>query len=115
MADKKRKILTILTVGFITLLTGNLYAQDDGYPLYNFQEPGYQELNLNEDKSLIYEHNENRPIRTIQSLQRDSSAMAAKNKLPKKAATDKKEDDALSFNFLYYIIQKYKISDIVDQ
>jgi hypothetical protein len=27
----------------------------------------------------------------------------------------KPEEDALSFNFLYYIIQKFKISDIVEQ
>ena len=33
---------------------------------------------------------------------------------PKNMGT-KNEDDALSFNFLYYIIQKFKISDIVEQ
>ncbi|HET9053565.1 MAG TPA: hypothetical protein VFM90_05295, partial [Cyclobacteriaceae bacterium] len=26
----------------------------------------------------------------------------------------KKEEDPLSFNFLYYIIEKFKLSDIVD-
>lgn len=116
MADKKIYILTFLTAGCVALVSPNLYAQEDGYPMHNFQEPTYQELNLSEDKSLIYDHNENRPARTIQSIQKDSLAMqASKGKVVKKATTEKKEDDALSFNFLYYIIQKYKISDIVDQ
>jgi hypothetical protein len=37
-----------------------------------------------------------------------------RSKSTKPANAAKKEDHALSFNFLYYIIQKYKISDIVD-
>lgn len=98
------------------MLSHDASAQD-GYPHNNFQEPGYQELNLNEDKPLIYELNENRPSRTaVNNSQRDSVAtISAKVKAAKKAATEKKDDDALSFNFLYYIIQKYKASDIVDQ
>lgn len=115
MITKLPHILAVLTGGCISLLSQGVYAQDDGYPHNNFQEPIYQELNLNEDKALIYEPNENRPTRTIQSMQRDSLAMNAAKKRTEKTSTDKKEDDALSFNFLYYIIQKYKISDIVDQ
>lgn len=34
---------------------------------------------------------------------------------PKNPANKPAEEDALSFNFLYYIIQKFKISDIVEQ
>jgi len=33
----------------------------------------------------------------------------------KNTALKPEEEDALSFNFLYYIIQKFKISDIVEQ
>jgi hypothetical protein len=33
----------------------------------------------------------------------------------KNPALKPEEEDALSFNFLYYIIQKFKISDIVEQ
>ncbi len=116
MADKRVHILAFITAGCMTLVAHHVYSQDDGYPVYNFQEPTHQELNLYDDKTLIYDPSENRPTRTIQSIQRDSLAIqASKNKSAKKAAGDKKEDDALSFNFLYYIIQKYKISDIVDQ
>ena len=115
MISKLPHILAV-TAGCLTLLSQDSYAQDGGYPTGNFREPVYQELNLNDDKALIYEHNENRPTRTVQNVQRDSVALnAAKAKNAKKPSTEKKEEDALSFNFLYYIIQKYKISDIVDQ
>ncbi|MEQ9591090.1 MAG: hypothetical protein RLN86_00745 [Cyclobacteriaceae bacterium] len=106
-------ILALLIVGSATLLSHNSYAQDDGLPMGNFQEPNHSELNLNDDKSLIFE-NENRPTRTIQSVARDT--VSNKARVAKKtSANEKKEGDAMSFNFLYYIIQRYKISDIVDQ
>lgn len=115
MITKLSHILTVCIAGCITLLSQNTYAQD-GLPPQYFQEQTNQELNLNEDKALLYEQSESRPVRSVQSFQRDSVIVSApKSKTSKKPATDKKEDDALSFNFLYYIIQKYKISDIVDQ
>ncbi len=115
MITKLPYILVLFSIGCF-FQPHTVLAQDEGYPMNHFQEPSYQELNLNEDKSLLFEPAENRPMRTIQSLQRDSIAInSGKAKTAKKPASDKKEEDALSFNFLYYIIQKYKISDIVDQ
>lgn len=106
-------ILAVCVAGSLALLSEKAYAQDDGLPLNSFQEPTHRELNLNEDKPLIYDLGENRPARVVQSPQRETAP--AKTKEPKKAGEKSKEDDAYSFNFLYYIIQKYKISDIVDQ
>lgn len=116
MITKLPFILALFSVGCISLLSQDSFAQD-GLPLQNFQEPSYLELNLNEDKPLLFEPNENRSLRTTtQNMQRDSVVhSSSKPKSIKKPVEDKKEDDALSFNFLYYIIQKYKISDIVDQ
>ena len=40
------------------------------------------------------------------------------SKTPGKAKSDKAkegEEDALSFNFLYYIIENYKFSDLMDK
>ncbi|MEQ9412920.1 MAG: hypothetical protein RIF39_03780, partial [Cyclobacteriaceae bacterium] len=99
----------------ITLLSQSTFAQDGGFPIQSYQEPDYQEFNLNEDKLLIYEVNENKSSRSTAVTTRDSVAIKAKARVSKKTSDDKKEEDALSFNFLYYIIQKYKISDIVDQ
>jgi len=115
MISKLPHILAVCIVGCLTLVSQSAIAQDEGYPHNYFQEQGYQELNLQDDKALIYEPTENRPTRTIQSIQRDSLAINSSKAKGAKKAADKKEDDALSFNFLYYIIQKYKISDIVDQ
>lgn len=116
MIGKLPYILAVCTVGCIGLLSQDAVAQDGGFPSPNFQEPSYQELNLNEDKSLIYDVNENSSYRSTNVVSRDSvSVKAAKTRASKKSSDDKKEEDALSFNFLYYIIQKYKISDIVDQ
>ena len=115
MTNKLLHIMTLCIAGSLTLLSQNSFAQD-GLPPQYFQEPTNQELNLNEDKPLLYEQNEGRSSRSILSNQRDSVIVVpSKPQSTKKPNTDKKENDALSFNFLYYIIQKYKISDIVDQ
>lgn len=39
---------------------------------------------------------------------------SSKNANTSGAKEDESDDSVLSFNFLYYIIQKYKMSDIVD-
>ncbi|MBX2941065.1 MAG: hypothetical protein KF860_01860 [Cyclobacteriaceae bacterium] len=117
MNSKLPYILAVCTVGCVALFSQEAVAQDGAYPPRNFQEPSYQELNLNEDKSLIYDVSESRPSRsTPKSIQRDSTSLnSMKPKANRKSSVEKKEEDPLSFNFLYYIIQKYKISDIVDQ
>lgn len=115
MKIKLAHILALCFAGSLTLLSQKSFAQD-GLPPQYFHEPSNQELNLNEDKALIYEQSEGRQTRPVQNFQRDSIASTpSKPRSAKKTNTDNKEGDALSFNFLYYIIQKYKISDIVDQ
>lgn len=79
------------------------------------------ELNLSEDKTLLFE-----PERTViseKSTQNKEQIVPAHTKNNKQKLGDSTpkqtsrnpEEDALSFNFLYYIIQKFKISDIVEQ
>lgn len=52
-------------------------------------------------------------IGTAKEAQRDSVQM--KTLKPFKAAEKvEKEEDPLSFNFLYYIIEKFKLSDIIE-
>jgi hypothetical protein len=108
--------LAVFAVGLFLLCAISASAQDD-LPITNYQDPNLQELNLNEDKTLIYEPSEGKSLRTIQSMGRDTikSAPAVKGKANDLKKPGTKTEDALSFNFLYYIIQKFKISDIVDQ
>ena len=76
---------------------------------------------LKEEKPLLFEPDKaaSNNERTTQS--RDQFIVAPKSSKSKTGDTSKgsgitkTEDDALSFNFLYYIIQKFKISDIVEQ
>lgn len=79
----------------------------------------HPELNLREDKSLIYEPSESK---TLSGGKEQPIVAPAKVTTPTKGKPGeagktpaKTEEDALSFNFLYYIIQKFKISDIIEQ
>ncbi len=69
----------------------------------------HPELKLDEDKTLLAEPD----VKTVAPALMNREGVS---KLPKgkEAKNEKGEDDALGFNFLYYIIQKFKISDIVD-
>lgn len=77
----------------------------------------HPELNLREDKSLIYEPSESKNLSGGKETPLPPKVTpATKGKATETAkAPAKTEEDALSFNFLYYIIQKFKISDIVEQ
>lgn len=74
----------------------------------------HPELNLNEDKTLLLESSEHqqRPHGAVVNREQVVTKQPAKAKVEKPA--EKEEEDALSFNFLYYIISKFKYSDIVD-
>jgi hypothetical protein len=65
----------------------------------------------NDDKPSLLEHE-------LKIVKKDSSQMksypALKHKADQNRPSSGKEEDALSFNFLYYIIQKFKISDLID-
>ncbi len=94
-------------------------AQDEGQSNPEFQELNQQhpELNLNEDKTLLMDADLKAP--KIQSNNHEVAvpANSPKNKpdtSAKPSSNEKTEEDPLSFNFLYFIIQKFKISDIVD-
>ena len=120
----KVKILHLITAFFLVggaLFSVTASAQQEGLSPTEAQDP--LEYNLNDDKPLLMEHDSKSKV----PLSRDSLAShnkaaasvtaSAKLKSPEhnKPATTKEEDDALSFNFLYYIIQKFKISDLVDE
>src|SRR6478735_8437808 len=100
-------------------------AQDDGQqpmqPVQEMQELNQQhpELNLNDDKTLLMDADARASKNQSQSNMHDagSSGNSSKNKSDgssKSSPNDKTEEDPLSFNFIYFIIQKFKASDIVD-
>lgn len=111
-------LLALLTVALTVSAVSTASAQE-GYPNNDFPElsPPYQEANSREDKTLLYEPEGGKLQReqptNIQT--QNSTKPKAKTIEPQKPTAAKTEEDALSFNFIYYIIQKFKTSDIVDQ
>jgi hypothetical protein len=87
-------------------------AQEEGIPGYELQDPVHPGLN-SEDKVLLLDSE-------IRSARRDS-VVSTKIYSPKKTMAPvrlnktKNEADPLSFNFLYYIIETFKSSDILDR
>jgi hypothetical protein len=110
--------LLALVTFILTVAAVSSAAAQDGAPVNEIPELGplYQDPNSKEDKPLLYEpegksSQKEQPVNTPTATPLKAKAKTAE---PAKAPS-KTEEDALSFNFLYYIIQKFKISDIVDQ
>jgi hypothetical protein len=115
----RAKIIFSLSVaaglGFCSL---PVFAQEESQGNAEIQElSSHQELNLNDDKTLIMDADVkttkmNSAVRDTPSMSQSSNAK--KTEQQQKSTGDKTQEDPISFNFLYYIIQKFKISDIVD-
>ena len=54
------------------------------------------------------------PTSVVKETQRDSVAQVKTLKPARTVEKVPKEEDPLSFNFLYYIIEKFKLSDIIE-
>ena len=122
MKIKFSYILKSLIITGVSLLSFASFAQEEGLPSYELQDANNQELNINnEDKTLIYEQDIKSSKNTPSESHQNTAIVPAKvknsdsNKSSSNSANTKEGEDALSFNFLYYIIQKYKSSDIIDQ
>jgi hypothetical protein len=111
--------VSYLLAAFITIFLAISAKAQDELPLLEIQDPAHRELNLDEDKTLIYDHsNHATSVRdSIQSTPRIVPSSPVKTAKPDAHRTlrEKEEADALSFNFLYYFLQKFKMSDLVDQ
>lgn len=93
-------------------------AQEGNPPSTEIQELSrHRELNLNDDKTLLMDA-DLRPAKTQSNYREGNTATPTlKTKAEnqnKSSANEKKSEDPLSFNFLYFIIEKFKVSDIVD-
>jgi negative regulator of genetic competence, sporulation and motility len=91
-------------------------AQEEGQSVSGIQElNSHPDLNLNEDKTLIQDVDAKASKAQPGNKETNNTiSNANKPKADAQKTADKSEEDPLSFNFLYFIIQKFKISDIVD-
>lgn len=100
----------------VILLSLTAKAQEET-PIIEGPDPAHREINYNEDKSLIYDQS---PVQhpgvrdSITVSPKPVNRAVTRPEMPREGQKPKHEDDALRFNFLYYIIQKYKISDIIE-
>ncbi len=111
------QILATFTI-ILTMSAGSIVFAQEGYPLNEIPElsPNYPDPMLREEKPLLYEPDGKPSVQREQPvINQAPSKTKGKNSEPTKSTNSKTEENALSFNFLYYIIQKFKISDIVDQ
>lgn len=110
-------------VGFTIILIMMVFfsAQaQEGVPNNEILDPGFHP-ELQGEKPLLFEPerstSNSEKIISLPKGEVISTSKSGKSKSVEstKNSATKPEDDALSFNFLYYIIQKFKISDIVEQ
>jgi len=115
MKIKFSTILTLTIVAFCMCLVLSAHAQEEGSSLNEFQDLNQNsELNLEEDKTLLFE-GESKPVFHEHEVFTPNNTETKTISSESTKASSKEEEDALSFNFLYYIIQKFKYSDLVDQ
>lgn len=117
MKAKFPNILAFIITAFCLCFSLSANAQEEGSSLNEFQDLNQNpELNLEEDKTLIFE-SESKPLRHEVEVASPSkpSVKTKPSEVEVAKPGNSKEEDALSFNFLYYIIQKFKYSDLMDQ
>ncbi|HEY5823990.1 MAG TPA: hypothetical protein VIT44_06490 [Cyclobacteriaceae bacterium] len=104
-------VLTLITLAGAT----PALAQEEGIPGYELQDPVHPGINT-EEKTLLLDPESRafRPVRDSIAV-RSYSTQKKASEAVKPSGKPRNEEDPLSFNFLYYIIQKFKASDIIDQ
>ena len=107
-------------VSAVALLSFTAYAQEET-PIIEGPDPAHRELNFSEDKTLLYDQptiHQTQPAYQQPGV-RDSVGISkpinrtTRPETPREGQKPRSEDEALNFNFLYYIIQKYKLSDLI--
>jgi hypothetical protein len=115
--------LSLLATTALALCSLSLRAQEENFSAQEMQELKQQQhaefLNLEDDKTLIMEVDSKTgkiisPSTSSKDNSNTSTTSQGKSKTDSKSNTAKEKEDPLNFNFLYFIIQRFKISDIVD-
>jgi len=111
----KFSILTFFIAACCMCFAYTVSAQEEGSSLNEFQDLNQNsELHLEEDKTLIFEGDYKPSKKEVEVATPNKPALKTKSSDGVKPG-NKDEEDALSFNFLYYIIQKFKYPDLLDQ
>lgn len=104
----------LITFSAVILLSYSTQAQEETQFIEG-PDPTHREINFNEDKTLIYDQPGHTTVVRDTVHQSSRPMIKTKPEQPKESQKGKNEGDALNFNFLYYMIQKFKLSDLVDR
>lgn len=110
----KLKFSYFLSFVIVVLTAGVAHAQE-GTQGPEELVPPFVETSTREDKPLIYEPESKAPNSNQPTISPATSKPKPKATDTAKNIATKPEDDALSFNFLLHIIQKFKSSDVIGQ
>lgn len=110
----KLKFSYLFSLGVLSLMAGAAYAQEGSQGPEELVPP-FVEASTKEDKPLIYEPEGKAPNNQQSTVAPSTSKSKPKATDSSKNVATKPEDDALSFNFLLHIIQKFKSSDVIGQ
>lgn len=114
------KFKSLLLVSALILFAFALQAQEE-QPINEPSETTHRDINLDEGKTLNGDHMNTHavsPRDSIMAAQRavqPNSSRAGRPEAGRGARKEKESEDALSFNFLYYMIQKFKLQDLIDE
>jgi hypothetical protein len=115
---KVRVSSLLATFAAVFLMALSAQAQEE-LPVLEPPDNNHKELNFDEDKILLYDRSSHvgQAKDTVQYSSRVSatthSAKAPKSESHKVNIKEREGEDALSYNFLYYMFQKFKMSDLV--
>ena len=113
------KVKTLIVLAALSLIAFSLKAQE-GQSINEPPESTHREVIQDEGKILNDDHatqavNIRDSIQAVPRVNPVQHNRAAKPDAQKSNRKENQEEDALSFNFLYYMIQKFKLSDLIDQ
>jgi hypothetical protein len=114
----RQAIYAFFTVSLLLAIGNTAWAQEESQgpvpPTQTEERESSDPMNSGEGSPLSeVDSKVIRPVMTP-SKEKETEKPSVKGKGNDASAAKKNEDDALSFNFLYYIIQKFKISDLIE-
>jgi hypothetical protein len=104
----------LLMLPVVVLISFAVQAQEET-PMIEGPDPLHRDVNFSEDKILIYDQPVQHPgLRDSVVIAPKATGRITRPENSKEAQKPKNEEDALKFNFLFYMIQKYKFSDMIE-
>jgi len=113
----KPYIFAIVLMGWALACSSVASAQEGR--MQDNEPPVVKETPRNEPDPVLSSESESRNSKTtiptpVKETPRDSVQVKITKPTTKTAEKEEKEEDPLSFNFMYYIIGKFKLSDIIE-